>query len=298
MAAACLARLLQTASAAACPNKDGSGVVSERCLCGIGQHAKYCEENQYCLQGEMLEPTTQIDTARTGQQFVGVNGQCSDSSEGPWYVGIVDGICEDHEGLYTITRKSSCQAGFDSGITAATGGITNRNDNVVTPLVAAGPWDWNRGSIPHDGPLNDACSLTGNNKNKGCYWNMADPTPIMQFQKAARKCPAGDPLVKRSGGTGRGWLQVCIKAPFCSNLDGTALNRGGCLCGTAAGATFVPTTEFLSTARTEPTLCQANNYCIFQDLPTNNHCVSENLQSNAQCDIYGRHKCHQHPHAF
>ena len=244
----------------------------------------------------MLNPATQIDAARTGEEFLGVNGQCSDSSDGPWYVGIVNGICEDVAGRYTLTSASSCQAGFDTGITAAMGGITNRADTVLTPsepgkspllLNSNAPNIWNEYGVNDNLCRNDN---TGNNRQKGCRWFMQDATPTPEFQKMHRNCPAGDPLVKRNSGTGRGWMAICIKAPMCSNVDGTAQNGGSCLCGTAAAVTFVPTTVD-PFSRTQPTLCQANNYCIFQDLPTNNHCILENGQSNGECDIFGRNKC-------
>jgi hypothetical protein len=74
----------------------------------------------------------QIDAARTSQIFYGVNGQCADTSGGPWYVGIVNGLCEDIPGRYTITSRSSCQDGFDTGLLASVG---VRTRPVTTPVV-------------------------------------------------------------------------------------------------------------------------------------------------------------------
>ena len=211
---------IQPIFTAECPDKTGEARNSGSCTCG----QKTCPANQYCMVGDTLSPVVQIDAARPGQIFYGVNGQCADTSGGPWYVGIVNGLCEDIPGRYTITSRSSCQDGFDTGLLASVGVRTRL---VTTPVVPSF-WGCNtKGDYKSHAACDDVYHLNYivktddglnpyiTNYQIGCKLRRYDTSFTMEFGKRGRNDPAGDPLTS-------GWssprFTVCISAPVCSNV--------------------------------------------------------------------------------
>ena len=233
-----IALLLQTSFAADCTNTDGTELMLESCRCGRID----CAENQFCKVGDTLDESTIINSARPdGTVFFGVNGQCSDISAGPWYVGIINGLCEDVPGRHTITSLKSCQDAFATGVLASSG-TKGRFGDRLTPSWFGCNTHGDCGSCHQDNCVARECEcedLTysylgkvspnmccGNvspnmatNERKGCtldrYTGSKTPFYYPEYAKLGAYSPAGDPVAGYWAGPR---FTICISAPVCGNI--------------------------------------------------------------------------------
>ena len=233
---------IQPIFAAECPDKTGTQPNVPSCQCGRID----CAENQYCKVGEALDEDALtfdaqgrfLTSARPdGTVFYGVNGQCADTSGGPWYVGIINGLCEDVPNRHTISSLASCEDAFGTGVLASVGVLTRlayantcgphcgkRTPSMFGCDVHGDFHPHGGASVCEDstdapfrpgmccGNVHPNFNYNGNFK-KGCTVDRYGAYTL-EFEKLGVNSPAGDPLMPWSAGR----FTMCISAPVCSNV--------------------------------------------------------------------------------